>query len=294
MTFLKYLESRSFENRLSTVLRVARKSKGLSCEALCQDLGLASKSYLCWENGKDFPNLVQWKSICDYFSIGIDSCRYGFIDHNRDVIVDSNPKVGSFFLPLTYAQTQAASNRWLSPIIEYLRFRLGAKPSKRFFQSLNIDEDYFYLYDHQINFTFIQDLFKELIKLKLNKREIRQITSTGIRNLYPDILNRMYSIYRSPDFIFLNLEYLNRRFDLNFQYELVEESNDSYFIANTSALWLKDKFRLEGDILELYHLYKREWFKHVTEFVSQRKIIINEIELDNKEDIECLFQAQVV
>jgi transcriptional regulator with XRE-family HTH domain len=294
MNFSDYLQSRSIENKFATVLRAARKSAGFTAEELCDQVRMPLQNYLLWEGGKDFPSLMEWKSVCDQLLIHIDSFRYGYIESHTNIHIQSNSKVGSFKIPHIYSESQATANRWFIPIVEYLRYRLGDDAFKQFLNhKLHLDEDYFYIYGYQVNFNLVQDIFRELFRLEITEYELSQVAHAGIQYLYPNRLRDIYCIYQNPEFIFLNLEQINNRFDLSFRFELIDGSGDVFYINNTSADWIQEKFNIESQILKLYHFYKREWFHMTVELVSHRKLIISEIELDDKRDIECLFQVQV-
>jgi len=294
MDFSDYLKSRPYKTRIPAVIRAARKAQSYSYENLCERLEISKKTYLDWETGKDFPDLIEWRMFCEHCEINHDSCRYGYIDNHKDIALINECGNHDFLASNRYVHTRAVANRWLIPLIEFLRFRLGDKQFKKLIQDdLGIDEDYFVLFDSLANFNLAQDLFEALVQLKVSLDEVRQIAQTGVRHLNFSTLERVFIGYHEADSIMKNIWLLNNKFDLNFKYEFVEVLESEIYIAATAAPWLKSEFHVNEKIRGLHRIYKGEWLKNAVELLSRRTISMQEIELDDKRDIDCLYQFQI-
>lgn len=63
------------ESRFHINLRLLRKSKKLTLEALGGHIGISKSALSDYENGRSFPSLDVCEKISDFFGINIDSLR---------------------------------------------------------------------------------------------------------------------------------------------------------------------------------------------------------------------------
>jgi hypothetical protein len=261
---------------------------------MCERLNISKEEYLAWENGIEFPDLIKWKIFCEFCEISHDSCRYGYIDNHKNIVISDERRTNELLPFNRYGHMPAIANRWLSPLVEFLRFRLGEKEFRRLIQDdFGMDEDYFVLFDSLANFNLAQDLFETLVELKVSSDEVRQIAQAGVKHLNFITLEKVFAGYHDVDSIMRNIGLLNCKFDLNFSFEFIERLESEFYIAATAAPWVQSKFHLKEKIRDLHSIYKGEWLKSSVELVSRQMISIQKIELDDKGDIDCLYKLQI-
>jgi transcriptional regulator with XRE-family HTH domain len=294
MRFRQYIQSRPYQERISIIFRVARKQKGLSVREMSLFLGLNGSLYQEWEEGTGTPDFLEWAQFCDRLDLDLDSCRWGYIDRGAPIQLKTAGNSGIFKLPPRYLSHQSTSNRWLFPIVEFLRFRMGKEEFFKFCETMGVDADYFYEGDQKLNFKLTQDILGELMKYKPTSSTARTIVDVAFSELRSDWLHRTTERHSNYTSLFMDLNNFNRYFDMDFSYEWVETLEDGFYFCATASDWIKSDINdMDSKTKNWYHRYKAEWFRNFILASSQLETSVEIIELDDKKDPDCLFRVQI-
>lgn len=297
MEFLNYLRNQTYQKRISCAMRVARKQRSLTLAESALYLGFPQKQVESFETCKSLPNFLEWAQISDRFGIDSDLCRGGLVDAGSFIEINPADRPAGFSLPARYTSWRATSNRWVLPLIEYLKFKLGDHKFMKFCEKIEVDPDYFYLADQLVNFPLTHDILLEIVRLDREDGQPLKSIHTIIRAAFDDFqssrLRAVYKKYSSSEDVLSNLNDYNRYMDLAFSYERVEHLEDGHYICATAADWLRTSIDLDSNVKVWYHQYKIDWIRNLLRYSSGVESIVEIIELDDKRDPDCLFRLQI-
>ncbi len=149
-------------NKISLIMRSARKFKGITQQDLAKALGCSQSALSKMENGVLIPSAPQWFSFCCVTEIPAYSLVHGFIDRQINAELKSGKIINGHSLPARYLNDRGIKVKHANPFLAFIKEKFGVKEYGSFLKKCKLTQDFFIDYDNQISFNFLYDVFKYL------------------------------------------------------------------------------------------------------------------------------------
>lgn len=164
------------DERLSLIMKSARKFKGITQQELARALKCSQSALSKMENGVLIPSAPQWFDFCKITEIPVESLAWGFIDRRTVATVVSDRKANGHNLPSRYSQNRGIKIKHVVPFMDYLFEVSGEECVTKFLKKHKMTPEYFVDLDNQVSANFVYDLFQNL-------KENNKIDDENIRGI---------------------------------------------------------------------------------------------------------------
>jgi len=144
--------------RSGIVMRVARKQTGISQRQIASFIDVSQSKYAKMELGKLIPNIREWKELRRIFDLPDLSFETGLIDRGSPMEPLEKQYSGNFGIPSRYSTNRGSRVRMIRNFLDGFTQAVGEKHVFEYIQGKQLDPDFFYDLDHQINLQFVIDL----------------------------------------------------------------------------------------------------------------------------------------
>ena len=183
-------------NTIGSLMKAARKFRKLSQSDVAHAIGCSQSALSKMEHDLLTPNAPQWFLFSRFTSIPPETIEMGVIDRHSPIGHDNAGMALTYKLPRRYRTNRFQKVREVYPFLIYLEKKVGGKDFKHFFESLEIDSEFFLDFDNMINFQMIVDFINHFIAIgKTSPEDIKGIIDFGQNDLYWDKFQEAWKQY---------------------------------------------------------------------------------------------------
>lgn len=244
------------KSTISRTIRCLRKMMGLKQSELAQ-LCSCTQGYVSKiERGDVEPNASFIIDLGSSSGVDLLSFKLGFIDSSACVEIEDVDRVGLFRIPKRYGTDTSMKIKGLFPLINYCKHLVGEANFNDYLKRyVKIDPDYFYCYNHQVNFRFVMKLV-EFIQEKTQLNSLRSseiFSSLSTVNAHGRDLFSLYKMEKSPIGLIETFINQQNKYSLDFEYSIEEKSTTGLSISVKKASHVKDVLtQKEYDMLDVF------------------------------------------
>jgi len=257
---------------LGGIISSIRKTKKLSQKEMSKVLDVTQSTLSKVEKNKLGLDAYSWVKLCEEYNVDPNCIVSGYLDfYSAESFTNqlsSDVKVGKFLIPDEYAYLKGTFIRDIFPFLEFFKIQIGKNKLNDFIQSKNVDPDYFRILSHSINIQFLYDLINVILsEYTGNQNELTELITHNISNKV--MHGQDFKLYKSglAPKVFFNKMFKNiRKYDLNFDYHLNHDSNESINIEISKGdhLYYFDKER-NKDADEFLFNYRIQYIKQFSQ-----------------------------
>ncbi len=215
---------------MGKIIACARRMHGLSQRELASLLNVSQPTLSRVERELLIPTVDFWFQIASLLKIRPDSCRFGYMDFESIVNINSQKYENGFLLPLRYANNKCIKVRELIPLLEYASRSFGPTQIQRVIEGFQVEPLFFRILDNQINLIFLDD-FVEAIFQNQETDELA-FAEVGKYYAFESTHGHLSCQYRAckteKDLILTYLKEI-RKYDQIFDYAFEQKENQIYF-----------------------------------------------------------------
>ncbi|MBC8147845.1 MAG: helix-turn-helix transcriptional regulator [Bacteriovoracaceae bacterium] len=265
----------------SKIIRASRKRMGLDIESLAKKINVSPCNIKKWENEGTPPNIIEWVAFCDAFSLDIDCYCFDYIDFCIPLEAIDLSNIGLFTISKRYSHKQGFTIRWLAPFIKYFEYKYGSKKLDHFCSDKNLDSDYLFQYDNQLNFNFFTDLLREILKgeeIGVVAREISM--AVGMSQMH-GLLSCKYIHSTKINRLFDHFINETDKYTTYFSYEKVENFNNKTYVNITPAQEVASFIGNDTFVLDFLKEYQKSWCYNFPNVLENKPNTISVTEIES-------------
>ncbi|MGK5085057.1 helix-turn-helix transcriptional regulator [Bdellovibrionota bacterium FG-1] len=281
--------------RTARVIRAGRKLIGKDQRTIANLLQVSQAALSKIEAGILMPSTSQWFRLCQAFGIESEhSYKSGFIDNCSAATSEPTYPESRFKIPQKYLRHQGSKVRAIRPLIRFFADKLGEARLLEYFKHLNIDPDFFVIYDNQLNIRFNLELVTWLIESgNLKRDEIATMTKPlDTAEMHGRLHNEYVHAATKKQLLRSLLGHITK-YESNFSYAICDEKADLLTLSVTPSPEMK-YFDYKGASLGSFLCdYKKEYVKRFTRYVGGSAAGVREIECHFKGMKRCLYEINL-
>ena len=283
--------------RLSRVVRSARKLLGMTQADLARELDIQQGTLSKIESGRLILSSTQWFRFCQWVRVDPrETYATGLIDIWSPVssVYETS---GTELLPAQYRFSAESRVRSLRPWIIWVSAKMGDRKFDEFCKARRVDPDCFVALPTKVSLSFLFDLIGEgLERQTLTKKEISEI---AVGAMSPVIHGPQWSEYLEAKEASRGLKRLvqnSARYETNFDYRVEESSPRKWVLsalprAHTIELIQKSPHQDRlGAVLDLYRGY---YFENFLKSTYQTECSVVTRESVFRGDERCLYEISI-
>lgn len=215
-------ESANCNDFSGQIIRSVRKYNGISQLDLASILNIPQPTLSKIERGYSEINALNWALFCEKFNVTPSSLFSGFVD-----LYFGGPGGYSgesdFKIPKKYNSNKWISVRFLVPLVEEIKEKLGEDFFKTLTKSFKIDVDFFNVLNNKINYNFLYDFLEE-INQKVDLTSFLDVKS--YRENIHGHLNRVYDLSESALDNVLHLSSNFKHYEEHLEFDFTVDENE--------------------------------------------------------------------
>lgn len=235
------------ENRISLIMRSARKFKGITQQELAVALECSQSALSKMENGVLIPSAPQWFSFCAITDIPVESFVRGYIDRQQNAEILNGKISNGHNIPSRYLNDRGIKIKMIKPFLSFLAENYGEDSLGSFLKKKKLSQDYFVDLDNQISLNFIYDFYKYMKETEtLSADNLKRIAQNFNKSDVHGLLYETLVKTRTP------IETLNsfvnnyRHYQADFLISVKDKTVDSITINVKPKLHLR-RFKITND-----------------------------------------------
>ncbi|MBC7693294.1 MAG: helix-turn-helix transcriptional regulator [Methylotenera sp.] len=281
--------------RISRVMRAARKISGKNQVEISKALGISQSALSKFESGLLIPSTSQWFMFCKV--VGIDSLEtftYGVVDNARPARLDGTYPASSFKIPKKYSHHAGSKVRAIRPFLQYFEERLGTEKMENYIEAQKIDQDYFVVYDNQLNIGFTLDMLTSLIGSgDLTAKDIPELTHVLNQPVIHGSLSHGYQRSSNQIQLINDLVHHSEHYEINFDYK-IEDMNQKSLDLSIKPHEHMELFEYRSSHLGNFLCqYKKSYLERFSTYNGGKPVEIEESECHYKGAEQCLYQVKL-
>ena len=280
--------------RSASVLRTARKLRGLTQIEASRRLGISQALISKLENGLLSPSASLWFAATRLYDIESSTTfETGYIDTflNEQVVLSES----TFRVPKKYLKNPSFTCRSIIPLLTYIEAEKGKDVLNNFLEERGLDPDLFNILDAQINMKFLLEVielldFHRLLKKNKIAAHVKQFNLSGI-------LGHLRPLYESSTTVReLLTHYVDRSsaYEANTVFTLkVQNANLVNLSMAPPAVTIQELKGAEKTKKFICH-YKKELIKKISSYRNLQEIdILHESECAYEDESRCHFEIKL-
>jgi DNA-binding XRE family transcriptional regulator len=287
-------QEQAVAKQIASLIRSARKSKGLTQISVAEHLGISQSALSKIESGILIPSAPQWFSFCQLTSISPECLTAGYIDRHTVAHLDSNLHNLPFKLPRRYSHHRGAKVRALLPIMDFTRAAWGQARFAEFLEAQKVDSDMFVDLDNQINLNFFLDLSRSLLLHGTLKPEEADRGSRCV--MEPKCHGEIHSEYDRQEGMFNRLATLlqnSKYYECNFIYGIEEQKAGSLTMSMKPAEHLKEFSYKDDEVLgDFLCRYYKGYFQNFTRYAGGKGATLTEVDCHYHGAERCVYELK--
>lgn len=168
---------------------------------------------------------------------------------------------------------------------------MGSDRLNEYFESVQIDPDFFAVYDNQLNVSFSLEMASYLIsKGHLNRDNLAEFAECYDSALVHGQMHGFYREQRERRELLRSLVENIGKYERNCSYEILDENDEKMLISIRPKAVMK-KFEYTNDVLGSFVCdVKKEYIKRFSNYTDDQPCEINELECHFKGSDRCLYE----
>lgn len=280
--------------RAGTVMRVARKQAGVSQRQIATLIDVSQSKYAKMELGQLIPNIREWKELRQILDLPDHCFETGLIDRNSAMEPLEKSYSGNFHIPARYANNRGSRVRIIRNLLDSFTQIVGENHVLEYIKGKQLDPDFFYDLDHQINLQFVIDLIAHW---------------NSVASIQENHIHQICKIFGTPDFSGYRWLVLPQKDPAvgNAMVSLVDavqywERNFEYHIETGGRTWADFSVEARPHLCEMESMsefnsfacsYRRCLLKYFGKFVfnsNRGSLEVLEQECVNHGDSRCIYK----
>lgn len=157
---------------LGILIRIIRKSQGLTQVGLSEILGCSQSSISKYEDGILEMSALELIRFCSTLKVPYEVFERCYIDEQKAADSLPHPSTYKIKLPRHYLESCYYNIRALKPLLNYVDVHFGTDKLNQFLaDELSVDPSSLFVMDVQVNDAFVKDL---IAKFPVNKRDFNK------------------------------------------------------------------------------------------------------------------------
>lgn len=278
--------------KTARVIRAGRKLIGKGQAELAALLQVPQTQMADMEGGRLLPTALQWQLLCDAFGIDSEiSYQMGIIDRCTDCHLDTSNATDAFSVSERYLGNRGSKVRTTRPFLKYFETQLGEQELKNYLDHVEMDADFFTVYDNQLNMGFTLDMSRAMIlKGVLKKKDVSQLAAIcGTVEVHGN-LHSYYTQLKNAQKLLKSFLQNIGKYEVNFLYDILEEDDAGFALAITPTDHVHG-FSYKDDVLGTFICdYKKQLIYQFIKKITGISVDIQEPECHFKGEWRCLYR----
>ncbi len=227
------LTREKLRQNLNSIMFAARKQSGLTQKDVADAIGASQSNYSKMERGQLVPSAAEWALFCEALQLPIDCISKGHVDRLQIASPELKRTFGKFKIPKKYSKLPTVNVRYLRPLIHMAQNQYGIQSIKDELKLCQVDSNYFYNYDNQINVLFLVELGRLLMKsnsaedmCEFYEKDFASVDTHG------DLHYKFLKSTSIQDAFRRYLQHSNK-YEANFEKEIIDEGSNHITLSLT-------------------------------------------------------------
>ena len=281
--------------RISRVMRAARKISGKNQVEIAKDLGISQSALSKFESAILIPSTSQWYKFCRTLNVdSLESFTLGTIDNRISATSTGSYPETTFKIPKKYAHHQGSKVRAIRPFLDFFSTQLGEEKLEHYLKDNKVDSDFFVVQDNQLNIGFTVDIATHLISTgSLAKKDVSALTRPVSQPAAHGALHGSYDSASGEIGLLQSLFENSKKYEINFTYKIESSTRKDLEISVIPGEHLAQfdyKSALLGDFL---CRYKKSYFQQFSTYKGKKRVELEEHECHYKGAARCVYHFKV-
>ena len=277
--------------RISRVMRAARKISGKNQVEIAKDLGISQSALSKFESAILIPSTSQWYKFCKTLNVdSLESFTLGTIDNRIAATPSGSYPETTFKIPKKYAHHQGSKVRAIRPFLDFFSSQIGEEKLERYLKESKVDSDFFVVQDNQLNIGFTIDIATHMINAgNLAKKDVSALTRPISQPRIHGALHNIYDSVSTEMALLQNLFENSKKYEINFDYKIENVTRKDLEVSITPAEHLEQfdyKSAVLGDFL---CRYKKSYFQQFSTYKGAKRVEIEEEHCHYKGADRCVY-----